>query len=133
MEGTKEKVIEIRKAHPEYRLTEIASLSNVTKQRVFKILKDANLPTKGAWARKSNQPAFCSVCGKSTEGQKRYCLTCKRPSSTITIFCDWCKGPISISKKRMLYVQTFLKQKNFFDKRDCIYLYRKWKAGHIQT
>ena len=44
---TADKIISIRKAHPDWSLPEIGQELNVTKQRVFYVLKTAELQTKG--------------------------------------------------------------------------------------
>jgi len=95
---TRKLVKELRNANLFMTMSEIAQKANISKQRVFKILKQEGLPTK----RKIKKSLYaCPVCG--TVSAFKFCSTdCKRKWRQIKIVCTRCGKLFTRDTKQFL-------------------------------
>lgn len=115
--GARQKVIELRKTHPEFTLFDIAGIINVSKQRVSQILKSENLPRHST--KYKSKYNVCKMCGRATIN--KFCSSeCKDNGSNIFIACDFCKTSQKVSNKKHAYQMKF--QKHFYCSNQCRYL-----------
>ena len=89
------KVIELRKLHPKWTLQNIADEVGRSKERVRRILKRANLETRGIKIRPPVPP--CLKCGTLVPDtgkytHNKYCSVECRSEETIELICTYCSG-----------------------------------------
>jgi len=96
--NTRKLVKDFRNANLFMTMSEIAQKANISKQRVFKILKQEGLPTK----RKIKKYLYeCPVCG--TVSAFKFCSTdCKRKWQQIKIVCTRCGKLFTRDTKQFL-------------------------------
>jgi len=98
--STRSQAILLRETQPYLTLPAIAQRLGVTKQRIFRILKDEGLPTKGLYQRK--RLVYCPICHNPTPNKQKVCPgECKEELSLIYINCDFCHVSFT-RKKRVL-------------------------------
>ena len=82
--STRSEAIALKESQPYLTLPAIATKLGVTKQRIFRILKDAGLPTKGLYQRK--KLIYCPICNSPTPNKQKVCPgECKQELSLIRI------------------------------------------------
>ena len=87
---TASKIISIRKAHPDWSLPEIGQELNVTKQRVFYVLKTAELQTKGRT--RITVFNYCPSCHMLLPPKRKVCREpkCHLNFYYLKVTCSFC-------------------------------------------
>ena len=86
---TKERVINLRNADLFMTMAEIAKKVNISRQRVFQILKDEGLPTGHQICGKPQQIYKCPVCG--IKSPHELCSDeCRKKWSEVPVICTRC-------------------------------------------
>ena len=95
---TRQKVRGLRSANLSMKMTEIAKIVGVSRQRVYQILQEENLPTK------SHVKKFlyeCPVCGKVSS--HKFCSDkCKKNWLQIPVICSECGTLFIRSRKQFM-------------------------------
>ena len=87
--STRSEAIALRESQPYLTLPAIAEKLGVTKQRIFRILKEAGLPTKGLYQRR--RLVYCPVCSSPTPNKQQVCPgKCKDEIKYIWVECEFC-------------------------------------------
>ena len=88
---TAAKIIALREAHPDWALPEIGQELNVTKQRVFFVLKTAGLQTKGRTRIKIFN--YCPSCHKLLPPKRKVCQEpkCHLNFYYLKVTCSLCR------------------------------------------
>ena len=85
----KTKIVQYRQEHPHETLHEIGQHFKVTRQYVHKVLKQANIPTKGV---RKKSVKYCVICGKS--GTRIACKgSCHFEYYYLKVNCAFCRIP----------------------------------------
>ena len=84
------KIITLRESHPDWSLPEIGQELNVTKQRVFFVLKNAGLQTKGRTRIKIFN--YCPSCHKLLPPKRKVCQEpkCHLDYYYLKVTCSFC-------------------------------------------
>lgn len=99
MNETKSRAIELRQRHKDWTLKQIGNQLGVTKQRVFAILKLAELPTRSLRLLKQLKRKICPICFAPTPGNQKICPgKCKETFFFVHLKCDFCNSPIRMAK-----------------------------------
>lgn len=124
MPGVRNKVIVLRKSHPEFTLSDIAAILDITKQRVSQILISENLPRHSTKYKSKFQS--CKVCGRATVN--KFCSNeCRDVGLNAIVFCDFCKKSLKVSKKHYAYGMKM--RKHYFCSNECRFLGRQVFRG----
>jgi len=119
---TRQKVRELRSNNLCMNMSEIASKVNISRQRVYQILREEGLPTKRYL--KMTQYA-CAVCG--TISTHKFCSDeCKKKWHQIPVICTRC-GKLFIRNRHQFLTNYPHFNNNLFCSRDCS---SKWWAEH---
>ena len=112
----KTKIAEYRQEHPYDTLEQIGKQFNVSKQYIYKVLKQAKLPTKSVQKRKVK---YCLVCGNS--GTRQVCKgQCHFEYFNIKVNCAFCRIPFY--RKRGQIVNKYNRGYNkIYCSRQCYY------------
>ena len=87
--STRSEAIALKESQPYLTLPAIAHKLGVTKQRIFRILKEAGLPTKGLYQRK--KLIYCPVCNSPTPNKQKVCQgKCKDVIKFVWVECEFC-------------------------------------------
>ena len=87
--STRSKAIALKESQPYLTLPAIAMKLGVTKQRIFRILKEEGLPTKGLYQRK--KLVYCPVCNSPTPNKQKVCPgQCKEDIKFLWVSCEFC-------------------------------------------
>ena len=87
--STRSEAIALKESQPYLTLPAIAQKLGVTKQRIFRILKEAGLPTKGLYQRK--KLVYCPVCNNPTPNKQKVCQgKCKEEIKFVWVECEFC-------------------------------------------
>ena len=87
--STRSEAIALKESQPYLTLPAIATKLGVTNQRIFRILKDAGLPTKGLYQRK--KLIYCPICNNPTPNKQKVCPgKCKEDIKFILVDCEFC-------------------------------------------
>ena len=87
--STRSEAITLRIHEPYLTLPEIGKRLGVSKQRIFTILKQEGMPTKGIYQRKIL--VYCPVCHNPTPNKQSVCPgKCKEAIKFILTACEFC-------------------------------------------
>ena len=116
--STRFMAVQLRTQHPGWSLEDIAKQLDCSRQRVYDILKKANIPT-----RKTKALHHCKYCKKHIH-HKDFCdNNCKElfkfDKYFIMISCDNCDFPKQRRRSSYKYALNVLKQKRFYCSRPC--------------
>ncbi len=106
----------LRLNSPTIKLDEIAKITGVTKQRIWKILRDEDLPTVAV---KSKKIIYCIICDLPTDGKKFCSKEHKEIHYYVQVPCHACG---KIKKRLKTYIMSRINRrsnKNFYCNRSC--------------
>ena len=102
--STRSKAIVLKESQPYLTLPAIAEQLGVTKQRIFRILKEAGLPTKGLYQRK--KLIYCPVCNNPTPNKQVVCPgQCKKDIKYVQVKCEFCH--IGFQRKKRIIKDSY--------------------------
>ena len=84
-------IIQYRQEHPMLTLQAIGNNFNVSREYIYKVLKDNNIPTKGVRRKKSRA---CKFCGGLHHKRNQFCSPeCRFKYTHIEVHCAFCHVP----------------------------------------
>ena len=102
--STRSEAIALRESQPYLTLPAIAEKLGVTKQRIFRILKEAGLPTKGLYQRR--RLVYCPVCSSPTPNKQQVCPgKCKDEIKYIWVECEFCH--LNFQRKKRIIKDSY--------------------------
>ena len=98
--STRSEAIALKESEPYLTLPEIGQRLGVSKQRIFRILKNEGLPTRGVYQRK--RLIYYPVCHNPTPNKQAVCPgKCKDEIKFILVECEFCHVKFN-RKKRII-------------------------------
>jgi hypothetical protein len=102
--STRSQAILLRETQPYLTLPAIAQRLGVTKQRIFRILKDGGLPTKGLYQRK--RLVYCPVCHNPTPNKQQVCPgKCRDEIKFVWVECEFCH--LNFQRKKRIIKDSY--------------------------
>ena len=102
--STRSEAIALRESKPYLTLPAIAEMLGVTKQRIFRILKQEGLPTKGLYQRK--RLVYCPVCSSPTPNKQKVCPgRCREEIKYIWVECEFCH--LNFQRKKRIIKDSY--------------------------
>ena len=84
-------IVKYRQEHPILTLADIGNKFGVSRQYIYKVLKNNNVPTKGVRRKKSNP---CKFCGSLHYKRNQFCSSeCRFTYTHIEVHCAFCHVP----------------------------------------
>ena len=114
--STRERAIALRQENPFLSMVDIAKELNVSKQRIYSILKQAKLPTSSI---KLKKVVYCKVCGLATNGAKT-CKECHFSYYFLRVNCAFCHIPCYLRRCEIIRRQNYGYNK-IYCRRTCYY------------
>lgn len=122
---TSDKICKLRKEHPEWVLDKIVEKTGVSRQYVWKVLKDANLKTSSIFFKNRPQNR-CKDCGIEC-GTASTCGSHKRKKVMLVFKCHYpdCNNMKTISAAQMKWRREKMGYVHFYCSYDCVHKGRK--------
>lgn len=114
---TRRKVIALRSLDLSMRMSQIGKKIGISRQRVYRILRDEGLPTKRLVTKRQTNCYVCPVCG--TISKSKFCSDiCKNTWASIPIICSGC-GKLFFRSSRALIANYKHRQGCLFCSKQC--------------
>ena len=99
---TDKKIIRLRKQKPLLTGSEIGRKLNVSRQYVYKVLKDAGVNNRQPHYKKNI--VLCKVCGSITPRKQVFCPTgdCKRKYFYVDVECSFCHHKFHLQRSHVV-------------------------------
>ena len=99
---TDKKIIRLRKQKPLLTGSEIGRKLNVSRQYVYKVLKDAGLNNRQPHYKQ--KIVLCQVCGNRTPRNQKLCPTgeCKRTYYYVDVECSFCHHKFQLQRSHVI-------------------------------
>ena len=102
--STRSEAIALKESQPYLTLPAIAMKLGVTKQRIFRILKEEGLPTKGLYQRK--RLVYCPVCHSPTPNKQKVCPgKCREDIKFVWVECEFCH--LNFQRKKRIIKDSY--------------------------